>query len=228
MTVGELVGDGAVLKFSETRNLQSFDVCLRISINISDSNSNTFNDVADFGFSTHDYNFIYPLGLENIEINKEKEALFWCASVSYDEIAVGGDEVVHLFPIYRDVNYEYMIVDYVSYDTMCMMYTLGACYCLDFVLLFLLFGRMIYERGIDNFPFIGWIVVLFIILCVFRIVFFFGYPNGTFDDQPLADFVVFEIPTFFLFTAVILCTANWRKLSQDKYEKKSKYFLFQS
>ena len=130
--MGELVGDGAVLKFSETKDLQSFDVCLRISVNNSDSNDNTFNDVADFGFSTHDYNFIYPLGLENIEMKEEGVALFMCASVSYDEIAVGGDEVVRLFPIYRAVDYEDMTVDYVSYDTMCMMYTLGVCYCILF------------------------------------------------------------------------------------------------
>ena len=39
------------------------------------------------------------------------------------------------------------------------------------------------------------------IICVFRMVYFFAYPSGTWESNQLANFVVFELPTFIYFTA---------------------------
>ena len=38
----------------------------------------------------------------------------------------------------------------------------------------------------------------------------FMYPNGVFDGNPLAEFVVFEIPTFLLFSLVIVAIYFWK------------------
>jgi len=50
--------------------------------------------------------------------------------------------------------------------------------------------------------------IIFLALCVFRAVFLFGYPSELFGA--LSEFVVFEIPTFLLFTAVIVCIYFWK------------------
>ena len=62
-------------------------------------------------------------------------------------------------------------------------------------------------------PMLGIISFLLVILCVFRAVFMFGYPNGIFDGNELAEFVVFEIPTFLLFSVVITSIFFWKKLT---------------
>ena len=53
------------------------------------------------------------------------------------------------------------------------------------------------------------LTALFLIECVFRASFMFLYPSGTFEYDPLSQFVVFEIPTFLLFSAVIVAIYAW-------------------
>ena len=71
------------------------------------------------------------------------------------------------------------------------------------------------------------LTALFLIECVFRASFMFLYPSGfhlislslifsspslfpgTFEFDPLSQFVVFEIPTFLLFSAVIVAIYAW-------------------
>jgi hypothetical protein len=56
-----------------------------------------------------------------------------------------------------------------------------------------------------------------IVLCVFRACFMFMYPNGVFDDKPLAEFVVFEIPTFLLLSVVIICIYFWKNVVRSGF-----------
>ena len=56
-TVGEVLGDGVVLSFSSPSIVNSFYVCLRVSVE-----GETY-PVADFGYSTAELTSISPLGL---------------------------------------------------------------------------------------------------------------------------------------------------------------------
>lgn len=59
-TVGSLLGDGLVLTFSNPGDVGIFYVCLLINSNTSAQKY----PVADFGYSTRPYQFIYPLSTE--------------------------------------------------------------------------------------------------------------------------------------------------------------------
>ena len=52
-------------------------------------------------------------------------------------------------------------------------------------------------------------------VCVFRVVFCFVYIDDGFSE--LSEYVVFEIPTFLLFTGVILVLVLFMQLSKKKY-----------
>ena len=64
-------------------------------------------------------------------------------------------------------------------------------------------------------PLIFWLGVFLGIVCVFRIVFVFIYVNDGFSD--LSEYVVFEIPTFLLFTVVVLLLVLFLQLSARKF-----------
>ena len=58
-TVGEVLGDGVVLSFSNDELVGVFEVCLRLSLDpVLD-----VDIVPDFGYTTSDLVFIYPVGL---------------------------------------------------------------------------------------------------------------------------------------------------------------------
>ena len=63
-------------------------------------------------------------------------------------------------------------------------------------------------------PFATWMGIIFGAVCIFRIVFCFVYVDGGFSD--LSEYVIFEIPTFLLFSVVILVTTVFMRLSKKK------------
>jgi hypothetical protein len=115
-------------------------------------------------------------------------------------------------------DYERVSKEYYSDQTVDLVYTLGACYCFDLVLFLLFLIVMIRSilRTKKEIPIVAWIAVIFCILCIFRIVFCYLWPDGGFQDNPVAQYAVFEIPTFLLFSAVIIAIAFWRKLSRKR------------
>ena len=66
-----------------------------------------------------------------------------------------------------------------------------------------------------EFPAVTWLGVIFACVCVFRIVFCFVYIDDGFSD--LSEYVLFEIPTFLLFTGVILVICLFMRLSKKKF-----------
>ena len=56
-TVGDVLGDGVVLSFSQPNVVGVFDVCLRLNTNPSKEYKKL-----DFGYSNDELKFIYPLG----------------------------------------------------------------------------------------------------------------------------------------------------------------------
>ena len=70
---------------------------------------------------------------------------------------------------------------------------------------------------------ITWLGVILAIVCVFRIVFCFIYVNDGFS--PLSEYVVFEIPTFLLFTGVLLVLLMFAQLSKKRFFKNSSWLI---
>ena len=58
-TVGSLLGDGLALTFSEPADVGVFRVCLLIT----EATDTKAFSMADFGFSTLPYQYIYPLSM---------------------------------------------------------------------------------------------------------------------------------------------------------------------
>ena len=190
-TVGILRGDGSVLSFSVLENVNSFSACLLISDDTL-SNSSKY-PIHDFGYSKQSIGTIYPLGLSNVNSTSVFGSLFWCGTIVMSDIPVDGNNV-RLFPIQRVEDYETEEEEYTSRKTRALMYTLGVCYCICFVLLcFYLINTL---RSPTTSPMLGTISFLLVILCVFRAVFMFGYPNGIFDGNELAEFCFFRDSNF--------------------------------
>ena len=97
------------------------------------------------------------------------------------------------------------------------MYTLAACYIFDLIICLLFVGVMIKKHSLqgNSLPIITWLGVILAIVCVFRIVFCFVYIDDGFSE--LSEYVVFEIPTFLLFTGVILILVLFVQLSKKKF-----------
>jgi hypothetical protein len=184
-------------------------VCLRV-VGLPDGEYTT----RDFGYSSSLYDIIYPLGLTEVETAAFPQAEFWCANVSYASVPTE-DGIVRLYPIARYEDYEDVTDPYVSHETKSLMYTLGACYALDLSIFLLYLFNAITDRE-NPIPMLIPLSFLFICLCVFRICYMYMYPRGVFDGDPLSEYIVFEIPTFLLFSVVVISIAFWHILSKNK------------
>jgi len=177
--------------------------------------------VKDFGYTTDAYDLIYPLNF-NVSVKiVEGVLVFWCVDVSTADVPIS-EGTIRLFPILRMENYQSQSREYYNDQTVALVYTLGACYCFDlvlFVLFLMVMLKSVYKTK-KEVPIVAWIALIFVILCIFRIVFCFLWPVGGFEDNPVAQYAVFEIPTFLLFSVVIIAIAFWRKLS-----RKSAFFF---
>ena len=181
--------------------------------------------VHDFGTSNHKYEVIHPLGLENVVQVHFGNAEFWCSDIVYSDVA-SSDGAIRLYPVHRLSNYKDTDVQYVSTQTKALMYTLGVCYIIDLFLFLSYFITQLKDRcylQMRKLHLAMPMSILFAILCVFRICFMFMYPNGIFENEPLSEFVVFEIPTFLLFTLVIVSIGFWERLSS-----RSSFFVHDS
>ena len=128
-------------------------------------------------------------------------------------------ESVTLFPVYVMEGWEEEDDEVLSHQTKSLVYTLAACYCFDLLLLIIYMGVIVktYVMRGKSVPAMTWIATIFLVVCLFRIVWCFVYVDGGFEDEVLAEYVMFEIPTFLLFTAVILAIALFMKLSKKRF-----------
>ena len=216
VTVGQLVGDGSQLEFSDHERVDEFGLCLLITEGEDDQ-----YPIRDFGWSDSSLSVITPLSVSSdiTERRATDSSVFWCANLTLKKVPTEERGTYRLYPIITLEDYEDHDEDYVDKTTKVLCYVLASFYVVDFFLLTLFFFilvRDIMRSTRKTMPTVAWLGVIFMIVCIFRIVYLFAYPNGTFEDEELADFVVFEIPTFLLFTAVILCIFIWRNLAQKK------------
>ena len=217
-TVGSLLGDGLVLWFSNPSDVGTFHVCLLIQ---SETNPQQY-PALDFGYSITPYTYILPLNLSNVSSVTNAHSTFWCSDLMLSKIPMENG-TIHIFPIERKVDYSTISNDYTNSTTRDLMYILGAFYCfIGFCCLVMLILQAFYSNPTKTnsklakvrFPVV--FTVVFLILCVFRAVFMFLYPKGTFENDSLSAFIVFEIPTFLLFTLVIYAIFIWKSINISK------------
>ena len=151
----------------------------------------------------------------------EESLVYWCAGIERDQLkqeGSGNRESITLFPVLVMEGWEGEEEEGLSDRTEALVYTLGAGYCLDLIFLLLYVAVIIktYVMVGRSVPLVMWIGVIFSIVCIFRIVFCFVYTGGGFEEEELSEYVVFEIPTFLLFTAVILAIALFMRLSKKR------------
>lgn len=212
-TVGTVMGDGSRLTFSNPERVGDFRTCLLID---GDNSNRKQYPVRDFGSPTADFESITPLGVKNIKRENIESSVYWCATIGRKYLIDDDGKSVSFFPIYVREDAETYDEDPYDHQTTSLVYTLGACYCLDLVLILIYLAVIGKNYAASNraIPLVTWIAVIFGIVCIFRICFCFIYPDGGFEDNQLAEYVVFEIPTFLLFTAVILAIALFMRLSK--------------
>jgi hypothetical protein len=158
--------------------------------------------VKDFGYTTSNNDYIYPLNFNVTVSIVENHLDFWCVDVNVS-LVPSSDRVIRLFPILQMEDYKRVSKEYYNDQTVDLVYMLGACYCFDLVLLLLFLIVMLYSvrKSKKEIPIVAWIAVIFCILCIFQIVFCYLWPDGGFQDNPVAQYAVFEIPTFLSFYA---------------------------
>lgn len=206
-------------------------------------------------------------GLTGINVTVINGVTFWCKNISFSTVH-SYNNTIRLFPIIRMENYSDQTSQYVSYQTKCLMYTLGALYCAVGAATLSWLVSFSFSFFLSS-MFLSFSSVSFMCLCVFfcfvldisccrqaseeelqtcsrlqssclAIDYFcdslrlsccfhvplsnrFSFPShsliltlfslsffiGTFESQPLSDFIVFEIPTFLLFSAVMKAIHSW-------------------
>jgi hypothetical protein len=127
---------------------------------------------------------------------------------------------VHLYPIALINDYQSATEPFVSTETKALVYTLGVLYSIiGFCFLVMLLWdlkNVIMDQGTSTGEMPLGLSILFLIMCVFRAAFMFLYPQGAFSDDPLSEFIVFEIPTFLLVSVLIVAIYGWKSVVYKK------------
>mgnify|MGYP003645524428 CR=1 FL=1 len=217
-SVGQVLGNGAAISVRVSDLLKDLDVCISLEVD----RDNASFPVLGFGVANKGLTRITPIYADNIDIDMVLEFPFLCGLVSYRSLPIyqredGFFEAI-LFPIETVPNPSKYNPDYLDHRAEVLVYVLAAVFIVDLLFLILFLFNMTRELRVtgNSIPVVAYIAFIFTILCIFRICYMFIYAAGDFDDNPLAEFVVFEIPTFLLFTTVVLSLGFWQKLVKQK------------
>jgi len=212
-TVGEIVGDGTFVTIRENNGeVLSLFFCLRVS------EPDSVYPRWDFGWSSTDYEVVYPLGVDSVEETTVGESQFICARLALGDVPGGTFSGATLFAIRTTLDYADKEDEYVSRSTRALMYTLGSLYAVNLLLLSVFLfnvGREAIQRR-GAIPAVGYIAILLFFVSAVRIVFMFLYPSGRLEDNEIGEYVLFELPTFLLFTTVIMIMGFWQKMAMQK------------
>lgn len=207
--VGSLLGAGSELSFSNVQRVRQFEVCLLLREDF-DENDVPVGYILDFGYSTDDTSYIYPLHFNPINLYERLNRTFACKTVQWVNIPATEDGKYRMFPIMRLID-DSGHKEFVSRTTKILCYILGAFFAFDllYICVYLL-SVLIGQEGTMNSPLFLFISISFGVLCIFRICYLFIFPSG--DFSLLAEYVVFEIPTFILFTIIIVILGTWENM----------------
>ena len=211
--VGAILGDGVQLDLSSAGALQSATLCIHPTANASRSHPEYV--AYDFGTSAslrpgRQPPPVRPLGLAVWQEADVSGNLLLCAALPAALLPSAQEQPsVRFFPIVtlssEDMAAASKSSAYSSSDA-ALIYTLGALYSVVLAVVFVHFAFLFvnWRMGLIQLPMYWYSALFFLLLCVFRVVFMFAYPSGVWDANQTADFVVFELPTFFYFTSVVI------------------------
>lgn len=195
--VGQLNSNGVWLNISDLDRMAFLQVCLKIQRS---TPSDSYSTVPDFGAA-----FTSTLGVVVVPMGLAVQAAiidgqdFWCSEVTGDQL-VG---LPTLFAVHRVSDYKEGSFDQYTSSEVAMSYTLGALF-LVVIGAALIFAMQWLSDG--KFKFFVYLIAvpLFLCLAVFRVVYCFALPSGTWADNAVAGFIVFELPSFLYFSACCL------------------------
>ena len=195
--VGTIQSSGQIFKLPGSPVEIAVNLCIAIA-NLSNPLPDTWT-VPDFATGRHGY-VIHPL-LLNVTQRIHDGALYWCG-----DILIGDGLTV--FAVVRAPTDQWDAID-ASYsdETLALTYLLAALYsiCLGILVLHGCYTLSLRSKNvIEVLPIWFYSSLALIALCVFRIVYLFAYPSGTWENNEVANFIVFELPTFLYLTAFIL------------------------
>ena len=154
-TIGKLHGDGASLTFAKSSLVSHFRACLRITV------EGEVKGVRDFGYTTGD--IIYPLEIsDSIEVEVRSLEEYWCAVVERETVPTTTEGELQIFPISHVKNWVDEDDESYSDSTIALVYTLGALYLLDFVLLSVFLLNLLRQATSQKtIPIVAWIGCFF-------------------------------------------------------------------
>ena len=219
-TVGSLAGDGAEISFfdptpsasssSPLSSLESFELCLYVRGK--DSTWKEEFTVPDFAlFVGKGEILVLFVNIEKVEINGYS---FWCSTINNMEalIEVGEQESATIFPVWRQKNAEEQNIH--SDRAIILAYILAGC----FWTLFLFYSALFLRNLVVSRTLLGAVVpMLFLLVCTFRGVFFILWAQGILDDDEVAEYLLFETPTFLLMLLLLVFIHCWKSISLRQF-----------
>ena len=229
--MGEILGDGLEMSFLfeefypwGMKAVQNFKMCLKDQIQreSGEEMKETYfgeGNWADFALLQSDgtlkvlYMDVEPLWVSGY--------LYWCGTVEGVEKIIGGNSGT-FFPVSRSE--EASDVGVHSDQAKALAYVLSGFFLALLVLYFLLLVNNI----LSFHTMLGTAVpTLFLLLCVFRAVFFLMWAQGSFEENEVAEYILFETPTFLLFFLLLVLISCWKSISsQMKRSHLRELFLF--
>ena len=218
-TVGSLAGDGVEIAFSDPTPpssssfsvLKSFELCL-----YNQGTDNTWRKeytVPDFALFVDEGEMrVLYVDIEERDISGYS---FWCTEIKDMEELVKKsktDGSATFFPVYRqeDAKDEKIYSD----QAITLAYVLAGCYWI----LFLAFSALLIRNLIYARTLLGVVVpALFLLLCIVRGIFFILWPQEQLVDEEVAEYILFETPTFLLMLLLLVFIHCWKSISLKQF-----------
>ena len=234
--MGSLLGDGIEITFLfedfHTKGIEvveEFEVCLnqhfrdgggngatewenRTSLDLSSENDGlNEGEIGDFAILQDDG----TLRVLYMDVRRQGFSgyLYYCGVVHDVEwlLAEGSGSSFSLFPVARldEANDQEVHSD----QARILAYVL----CGFFLALLLFYLGLFVKNSLMFRTVLGLVVpILFVLLCVFRAVFFLLWAQGEFNENEVAEYIVFETPTFLLLALLLLLISCWKSISTEK------------
>ena len=201
--VGSLIGNGIKIDADNPAVIGDSYLCLQLEQDYSQMTGAGHS--FDFGKSDSQLKSIFPRHISPIFLQTLANITLICGNITQIE-----PKNAYFFPIIRLIDDEAVSSSEYSQSDTALIYTLGALYsvCLVFMGMFCVAALWWFHSSKSGDPSMLIAGLFFVLLCIFRIVYCFMFPSDVITDR-VADYAVFELPTFFYFTSFSIILGIW-------------------
>ena len=213
--IGYVAGNGMRLSADTMSNVNGFKYCQPITRHVDGLGKYVY----DFGYSDASLLTVLPLHLNQSNINIEivGNSSILCGALRQRDIPSDNQNLI-VFPILRLADDRDGDDQEYSTTSLALIYTLGALYasCLLFLVVFVAASFWWWKQNkfASHASLIFFTGLFFLFLSVFRVIYCFGYPSDVWSD-PVANYAVFELPTFFYITSFSCVLVVWLHGTSD-------------